>query len=224
MHDELVFEVTTEKLELLVPELAKIMMLPEVINNYFHWPIPLTVDIKFGSSWRMKKKFFEAFPEAKKRLSEPLLEFSTSPIKESTPVEASVIAPVKEASANVPRELIMPQEPLLEEKPPIKDPLPEKEVPKAEELPGIEPIESLVTISKETNELIYTLRDTGDITLLHLNNILAFMLREIELNADRYKGEKKVIKVKDVEGNSLIVSDFKFPIDAFMALCRFFKV
>jgi hypothetical protein len=52
------------------------------------WPIPLTVDVKYGDSWRVKKKFFEEFPHTKKRLNEPLMEFQPGDVSksvESTP-------------------------------------------------------------------------------------------------------------------------------------------
>jgi hypothetical protein len=104
---------------------------------------------------------------------------------------------------------------------PVQSPVSEE----AQELPGLESVEAPVTGPiPASDEFVYTLRDTGDVTLLHLNNIMAYLIREIELNPDRYKGEKKTIKVRDLEGNSFLVSEFKFPVDVFIAFCRFFKV
>jgi hypothetical protein len=234
MHDELVFEVTTEKLELLVPELAKIMMLPEIINDKFHWPIPLTVDVKYGESWRVKKKFFEDFPEAKKRLNEPLIEFSFVP----TPVVETKSKIIAEPAKQEPAPVInsMPDstnqpEPIVQEKP--------KADSTSQEILDIDlsSIQSKVSsdstsepnidVNKIANDdpvYVYTLRDTGSVTLIHLNHILDFLIRENKDSPDSYEGPKKILRVRDPQGNSLLVSEYKVPIDAFRALARLYKI
>jgi hypothetical protein len=72
MHDELVFEIKTEKLGLYIPKIAKIMMLSDLLQDQLKWPLPLTVDVKYGESWRVTKKFFDDFPELKKNIDDPL--------------------------------------------------------------------------------------------------------------------------------------------------------
>jgi hypothetical protein len=77
MHDELVFEIKEDKLGIYVPKLTKLMMLSDLLQvgpdgSGLKWPLPLTVDVKYGDSWRMKKKFYEEFPELKERINDPL--------------------------------------------------------------------------------------------------------------------------------------------------------
>jgi hypothetical protein len=100
MHDELVFEITEDKLELLVPEIAKIMMLKEVIQGMLKWPIPLTVDVKYGDSWRVKKKFFDEFPQTKKRLDEPLMEFQPDNVSGSVST-ITIVAPTDPVTTTI---------------------------------------------------------------------------------------------------------------------------
>lgn len=227
MHDELVFEITTEKLELLVPEIAKIMMLPEIIRDIFKWPIPLTVDIKYGNSWRVKKKFFEDFPQTRARLSEPLMKIkemkATSPIMETVLKETPKASPAEPISLDA--SLIVATEEIKKEND-QKEPE-NKEIKETE----VKPVEITPTAEKESsnfqvdeNDLIYILRDTGEITVLHLNAIIKFILREQERGPDRYQSMKKILKIRDQKGNSLLVSEFKVPVDLFVGLARFFRI
>lgn len=219
MHDELVMEITTEKLELFVPEITKIMMLPEVITGIFQWPIPLTVDVKYGDSWRVKKKFYEDFPHTKARISEPLMEFSGQTANSVKP------APVTEppvALQNEPKESSVAQ-PEQKDQPVVVQ---ASEPVLAADIELLSASEDLSEPKPESTdlELIYTLRDTGDMTLLHLNNILKFILQEMKKKSDRYSSPKKVLRVRDPEGHSVLVSEYKIPIDLFLALSRFFRV
>jgi len=221
MHDELVFEITTEKIELYVPELAKIMMLPEIINDVLHWPLPLTVDVKYGDSWRVKKKFFDDFPNARARLSEPLMEFnvaSPSPAPEAVSVEPPVLEPVPPVAyvEEKPQE-VMPQEEKAIETTQVQQP----EEPTLPTNTSLKILDIGKDLNENSEQFIYTIRDTGAVTLLHLNHIIEFFLKE---NLDKYNGPKKIVKIKDAQGNSMLVDEYKFPVDAFRALARFFRV
>lgn len=211
MHDELVFEVTTEKLELLVPEITKIMMLREVINDVFKWPIPLTVDVKYGNSWRVKKKFYEDFPHTRARLSEPLMKLRDLNLK--SPIIEAVMKdlPPKEMPPAEAISLDISTQPVVEDKNVYSNPSPEII------------LENKPSAINE-KEFLYILRDTGDITVLHLNAIIKFILKEQEKNPDRYVSPKKILRVRDQEGSSLMVSEYLIPVDLFLGLARFFKI
>jgi DNA polymerase-1 len=220
MHDELVFEISTEKIELYVPEIAKIMMLKEIITNQLEWAVPLTVDIKYGDTWRVKNKFFEDFPETKKKLSEPLHEF--------VPVEKRV-APVPEKEMTATTEEPLRQAPVESQDTdrqsqdvPAEE---EKDVSSQEEtLTETQPIEQepqdiVVDESVESNGyFIYELKDRREVTLRWLNNILSYLLEETnQIREDK----RQILKIKDFEGNSLLVSEFKVHIKSFLILAKF---
>lgn len=301
MHDELVMEVTTEKLQLLVPEITKIMMLPEIITDLLKWPIPLTVDVKYGESWRVKKKFYEDFPELKDRIKEPLLEFSSFPnmkseessnnIENSSQESKKLMEKDKELFKNVPEDSEKKKETIQESfknvpedsekkngtiqesfkkdnekgketiqelsksvpeyneksKEIIQEPLKdvsensERDLIETQKISGsvteskieLSPDVDIVSDSKDLseikseisdNELIYTLRDTNDMTLLHLNSILKFILQEEKKKDDRYSSQKKILRIRDREGNSVLISEYKVPIDLFLGLSRFFRL
>ena len=215
MHDELVMEITTDKLELLVPEITKIMMVPDFIKA-FQWQIPLTVDVKYGDSWRVKKKFYTDFPHAKDRLSEPLMEFSaTEPVPSSVTPEPSTGSVVLQ---NAPVEA-----PVAQQGPVTA---PESKQVLAPDVEFMSASEDLSETKPENTgtEFIYTLRDTGSTTLFHANNVIKFCDLEMKVNPDRYSSEKKILRLKDQEGHSLLVSEFKFPIDLFLSLARFYRI
>lgn len=214
MHDELVFEITTEKLDLYVPEIAKIMMLKEVITDQLNWDIPLTVDIKYGNSWRVKDSFFKDFPEAKEKLNEPLFELDI-PQPDKKPVDDKPLVEKVSEPQSVESE---PQDIVVENK---EESLTQKEV--FSEPQSIESeAQDVVSQSKESNQyIIYTLRDRRKITLRWLNDILNFLLEE----ADKYGDDsKKILKIRDQEGNSLLVSEYKIHVESFLLLASFLGI
>lgn len=217
MHDELVFEITTEKLEFLVPEIAKIMMLDDVITKQLRWEIPLTVDVKYGNSWRVSNSFFNDFPAAKERLSEPLYESNGSRIK---PIHSAPKKEIKEQSMDSENnEKIVKETPYVG-KVEVSD---EEELSSEKKFLNEKNIKNLsstmpVEINNDSPELVYTIRDRRKINLMWLNTILNFMTKE---NKDIYTSQKKILRLRDVEGNSLLVSEYEVPVDVFVALARY---
>jgi DNA polymerase I-like protein with 3'-5' exonuclease and polymerase domains len=84
----------------------------------------------------------------------------------------------------------------------------------------LKPAEKNDLTNKDT--LIYTIRDRSKSSQRRLNHLLLFLLDEEK--DDKYQGPKKNIIIKDKDGNSLLVSEFKFSVDAFLALARFYGV
>jgi DNA polymerase I-like protein with 3'-5' exonuclease and polymerase domains len=270
MHDEIVFEISEEMLEMFVPEISKIMMLKDVTDR-LGWPVPLTVDVKYGDSWRVKKKFFEDFPHTKDRLYQPLLEFDSKPVRPAKPVEAvptqTVTEPVKEelkpeAVVVVP-EVSQPAVEVAPETPPavlaaadpilkdstsmdvgsIQDLLSDFVVPSAApqvtesildlkpeapaELSLIDPLPGAETDIKKNFEkevLIYTIRDRRELTLRNMSDVISFLKKEKERNHNKYMSDKKILRLRDPEGNILNVEELKVNVDVFLGLARFFEL
>jgi len=327
MHDELVFEIKEDKLGFFVPKIARIMMLSDLLQDGLKWSLPLTVDVKYGDSWRMKNKFFDDFPELKKNIDDPLdFHYSgqvtssrysialgkapdvagdaVSHKEETTPIEAvkPPVAPVAEPAPVAPTE---PQPVPVASPEPVKegfvgwnmtetvvvadlatmadpkatiftsvqpDPVPvlvpvsksaesgdidlndilgsytpppatdstavpvvptpvDSPVKSDEALPLSEPVvaqeveqnstEDLPEINEE--EVVYTVRDRRKSTLRRLNEILTFLTID-EAKYESYKSPKKILRVKDSEGNSLRISEGKIPVDPFLTLARYFGI
>jgi len=221
MHDELVFEIPTDKIKLYVPEIAKIMMFDEVILGQLEWDIPLTVDIKYGDSWRVKDEFFKDFPELKERLKEPLLEFVPVEKKEdSAPKEKKSEAPEKPvgqgagAPQHVDPEL---QDVVSEEK---SDAPAEEKVSEEAQPVGEVPQDVVVPESKGQDEVfIYKIKDRRDVTLRWVNDILSYL---IEQNSKIHEDKRQILEVVDFEGNILSVSNLKVHVKSFLILADFF--
>ena len=204
MHDELVFEVNENKLDLYIPRITKIMMLEDILQGMLKWPVPLTVEVKVGDNWRVKEKYFETHPEAKAAINGPLdfnygatlpnrysiaLGKETNPdlgaIKaDSTPVISDSTSVISSDSTNV------------------------TEIPEPPK------------ISIEDDVLIYTVKKRSRGTVRWMNDILTFFLND----KNSYEGQKKILRVKDEDGNSLLVSEFKIPVEPFLALAKFFEI
>lgn len=86
--------------------------------------------------------------------------------------------------------------------------------------------ESEQTIPQDSineEEIIYTVRDLKKSTLRRLNEILTFLTID-EAKYENYKSPKKILRIKDSEGNSLRISEGKIPIDPFLSLARYFGI
>jgi hypothetical protein len=84
MHDELVFEIREDMLDFYIPNLNQIMILKDVLQDVFHWPVPLKVDAEYGDSWHCDHDYFEEHPEAQ---TAPTPEFHrVAPVIVETPV------------------------------------------------------------------------------------------------------------------------------------------
>jgi len=223
MHDELVFEIPTEKLKLYVPEIAKIMMFDEVITGQLGWEIPLTVDIKYGSSWRVKNEFFKDFPELKKRLKEPLREFvPTKKVVDSVSDEKKsglVENPEKQGSTEPQPVESISQDIGTENK---KEATSQEKVSNETQPVVEQPQDAVLPLSKESNGcFIYELKDRRKVTLRWLNDILNYLLQEAsQISEDK----RQILKIKDFDGNSLLVSEIKIHIKSFLILAKFFGV
>jgi len=304
MHDELVFEIKEDKLDIYVPKLTKIMGLTDLLQDSLKWPLPLTVDVKYGDSWRMKKKFYDDFPELKARINEPLdFHYSSQSTtnryaialgKVSEPDIVGVLVTEKPESRAIPEPisvsepLAIPEptsvsEPLtISEPTPVSEPVKELVVlpePPTDPIQAIsvleivqpvtvdstasEPLKTTVVpdidmndilssltpstkldapissqesnpvenqsvrtevpqINQSDEEFIYIVRDLKKTTSRRLNDILLFLVDE--KRCECYQSPKKTLQIRDEQGHSLNVSEYKVPIDVFLALVRYFGI
>jgi len=223
MHDELVFEIPTEKLELYVPEIAKIMMLKEVITDRLKWTVPLTVDVQYGRTWRTGKDFFADFPGTEARLNEPLMEFAPQEKKaESVSKEESTEQeekPEEKVTIETPSVETAPQDIETEEKDKKKV---QEESPPEVLSEGSILQNTIPSLSMESEGVfIYELKDRRKVTLRWLNDILNYLIEE---SAQISENNKQTLKIKDHEGNSLLISEFKLNIESFQVLVKFFGI
>lgn len=223
MHDELVFEIPTEKIELYVPEIAKIMMFDEVITGQLEWAIPLTVDIQYGNSWRVKNDFFKDFPELKERLNEPLREFVPQKKADDSPTNEKKQEPPKNIEEKKPE---TPQhvEPDLQD---VVSGEKEEKSEEKEESAEPQPVEEetqdmVVRLSQDPDGVfIYELKDRRPVTLRWINIILNYLLDQ---SSKIPESKRKVLRIKDFEGYKLSVSEYKIHLKSFLILADFFGI
>lgn len=81
IHDEIVFEIKEDKLEILTPEICKVMTLGPTIES-LGWEIPLEVDAEYGDSFHVDHDFWEDFSASseKEEVEEKLPE--TNPVEQ----------------------------------------------------------------------------------------------------------------------------------------------
>ena len=241
MHDELVFEMPTDKLKLYVPEICKIMELRDVIKGKLKWVIPLEVDVQYGSTWRVENDFFEDYPELRKRLDEPLMAFSPlQKEKYENEKDGKNVSPVEKVKSEEINSDKSPQE--ISEKN-LEGEKKVSETPDIEEVPQDAVSDEQTTVKKNEKNiendkeitkkegvnrskindlyLIFTLKELSTITSRWLNDILLFLIDETNQYDDK---DKKILKVRDREGNSLLVSEYKIHPESFLLLARFFGI
>jgi hypothetical protein len=224
MHDELVFEVCTEKLQLYVPEICKIMQLNDVIQGKLKWKIPLEVDVQYGKNWRVENDFFKDFPELKSRLKEPLIEFipkqKKEPKEDSSNTDTDDKKVFQKESSEEEKEVVEVQnveEVSQQEK--VKIEKEEESVSKKTDLTSDKFEENQDGVSDQY--FIYTLRKLTPSVNRFLNYILIFLIEECNGNNE---SKKKILKIRDKNGNSLLVSEIKVVPDVFLAFVRFFGI
>jgi len=223
MHDELVYEITTDKLDFFVPEISKIMRLDDIIQGTLGWEIPLEVDVSYGDSWKVSKDFFKDFPELKERLSEPLFESEGRKFDRYSAAKENC----KGNTENPKKELETTTDSVEKKECPqnIVGPKSVAEAPSSEEKKSVEeekPQESTgskeVELDNDSPDLVYTIRNRRKSNVRWLNNILQFLTNE---KNDIYTSQKKILKLKDPDGYSFLVSEIEVPVDAFTALVRY---
>lgn len=220
MHDELVFEIKTEKMLEYVPKLNEIMKLRDILQGILKWPVPLVIEAKYGDSWYAQKNFFEEHPELE-NIESLTFHKAADVVDESKNKETGDAQNQENVSQNRQDDLqiseITPEnsapEPLKEEVKPADEPTPVN-------------IEDLSLNSAETNtsldveELVYTIKRTNMSSLRLLNTIIPFLVEDQKKPV--YSGQKTILRIKDSKGNHLMVSDLKVSRDGFLALARFF--
>ena len=232
IHDELIFEMPEEKMPIFIPKLIDIMRLDDILQGLLKWPVPLAVDCEYGNSLHVNDpkngggNYLEEHPDASTVKEHVDFHSATqivvipqkAPEKISTPIENTGGVPVGDIGG--------PKELSSSESAPQESAKEVEVVPSLGNLGAFGPETDLK--SMERNDLtsegvfIYTIRDRSKSAGRRLNLLLLFLLDE-EKN-DKYQGPKKNIIIKDKEGNSLLVSEFKFSVDAFLALARFYGI
>ena len=239
MHDELVYEIKTEKLHEYIPILDNIMRLEDILQGILKWPVPLALDSEYGETWHVTNDFFEENPDA--RLKTPILFQRSEGAVSSEGAKDIESAPEKLTEEKIP--------PLGREQEPNSEISDVKQEPKLAEFP----IEN--TKSKEISEgdlpqdlipqefgespeappeknedllkndltspetVIYTIRDRKTGTLRKLNDVLLFLTEEGRKDVG-YQSPKRIVVIRDVEGN--LLSEIRVHSDAFLALSRYY--
>jgi DNA polymerase-1 len=196
MHDELVFEIRENLLDILIPQFNDIMKLTGILQKIFEWPIPLKLDAEYGDSWEVENNFFKEHPELEN------------------------VSPVVFSSANqvVPENITAPTSDSTSISPPVlSDSTSVIPVQIASEVPK----ESSTSVDIESDEtFVYTIKDTRKSTVRRLNGIILFLMDEVKSGV-AYRGPKGGLKLRDDLGNVFSVSENKVPIDAFLSLARY---
>jgi hypothetical protein len=146
------------------------------------------VDIKYGTSWRAEKNFFNDFPHTKDRLKEPLMDLSKS---ENIPEKES--------------ELIQP------------------DIEKKTETTELSLVKEIAEQPSDNKIFTYTIKNLSKTNLRWLNNILPFLKDEKNEN-NVYKGDKKVLRLKDNQGHLLLVDEPEIYAESFIALAKFLGI
>lgn len=60
IHDEIVYEIKEDKLDIIIPELCEIMKLKDVCS-ILKWKVPLEVDAEYGDSFDVDRNFWEEY-------------------------------------------------------------------------------------------------------------------------------------------------------------------
>lgn len=212
MHDELVFEMPENKLELYVPQLNNIMCLSDILQGTFKWPVPLTVDAEYGDTWHVDHDLFKEKPELK---NSPVIEFHqpTQVVEKEIPATTPESAPEPAAmpELDLGQDLQMPEIPLPAA---VSEALTLETQVKGQSPEGCAP-----SSEPELEEITYKIRDRSKTTLLKLNQIITFLTEDCENKM--YCGPVKILKVFDKEGYVLSVSNLRVRADSFHALARF---
>lgn len=209
MHDEIVFEIAEDRLPAYVPIINQKMKMVEILQDKLKWLVPLKVDVEYGDSWHVSNNFFEEHPELE-NVSEPVkmpphrVQIPEED-KEQTESQESVQEPPQEESSEDIREAGS-----VEQKSPGENAPAESTK---------ETVEDSTSAAENAGHLIYTLKDTRESTLRDVNEILRFLIKEEKLG--KHKGLKKILTLRNKEGYSLLVSELKISVDAFLALARF---
>jgi DNA polymerase I-like protein with 3'-5' exonuclease and polymerase domains/intein/homing endonuclease len=204
MHDELVFEMPEDKLDLYVPQLNNIMSLSDILQGIFKWPVPLTVDAEYGDTWHVDHDLFK---------EKPHLKTAATPIEFHQPTQVlETPAPVQSIPESI-QPATVPTEPVSSE--PISNPV------ETEPVSGVKnPEEDKKTELLEPEVITYKIKNLTDTTLLKINTILTMLTKECENKI--YEGPIKTLKIYDRENTVLSVSNMKVRSDSFFILARLF--
>lgn len=72
VHDELVFEIKEDKLDVHIPELMNLMSLDNILSGVLKWPVPLSMDCEVGDSWEVEYEYFKRNPQQLTKLNDNL--------------------------------------------------------------------------------------------------------------------------------------------------------
>jgi DNA polymerase I-like protein with 3'-5' exonuclease and polymerase domains/intein/homing endonuclease len=217
MHDELVFEMPADKLNIYVPKLNNLMAFRDALQGILKWPVPLTVEAKYGDSWRAKNNFFKEHPELE----------TVEEIKYSSPTQ--VVEPVKVQESELQVATAIPDQIHVEpaqnvsaetsQAVPAKTPTTSPSV----EAPLVSseiPIDQTTEIVDTPEEFIYRLKSLSNLSVRRLNDILTFLTEEDKRK--EYTNPVKILKLRDRDGNVLSVSNIKVREENFTVLARYF--
>ena len=253
VHDEILYEVREEKMDMIIPELCRLMKIRDVTDK-LNWEVPLEVDAEYGDSFHVDHDYWKEMEEKMKESPSqaPSLENSVEkpevPETPETPVAPEVPEPVEE--------LYKPEAPDTGIERPEKPERPE--IVSAPVIVGTSSSGSMsyyhnltITSGPETSGLVQNVlgkteeksgqnlfKDahmennidnegyfnyTIDINLMSAHK-LKFILETIRLGDNLFIGPKNKICLMNSEGDVFYKSKEEISIDSFIILCMVLDV
>jgi DNA polymerase I len=227
MHDELVFEMPSEKLHLYIPPINDIMCLRDILQGpVLKWPVPLTVDAEYGDSWHVTNDFFKEHPELRNNSAQIMFHqeehIETIPVKGETvsqPLKVEVTDSVPQSIPMVNKEIPIP----VEKKSPEPSLTTEeiKTVQKNEESEKETNSETGISlVAEDDEEIVYIIQKTMPSTAMWFNSIINFL--NGQMDETQCLSPKKTLRVFTKEGYELTLSKVKVRVESFSALVQFF--
>lgn len=219
MHDELVFEIREDMLDVYVPKFNSIMKMTDILQGIFEWPIPLKLDAEYGDSWEVDHDFFKEHPELENAPSVVFHQSNQAPtesasIPDKTPIESVAVSSQSSAENASTSDSTTVSAPIIPKNDAVTSPSESATIP--------EDSSTFVDIG-ENETFIYTIKDTRKSTLRRLNEILLFLLDESKSDVG-YRGPRGILKLRDNQGHVFSMSENKVPLDAFLTLARYHGV
>jgi DNA polymerase-1 len=237
VHDEILFEVREEKMDMIIPELCRLMKIRDVTDK-LKWVVPLEVDAEYGDSFHVDHNYWEEMEARMKDMSSPV-----------SPMETPALSPEN-----------LPEAPEMPDKPEPSTALIGKEEEKKSklELAGSVTVtesttneapsyyQNLAAVGVETGREVHRILDrvvekvdtaffkdtniekdidkegffnyTIDADLVSAQK-LKFILETVRLGNNRFIGPRKKLCLMSKDGEVFYRSLEEFSIDSFLVLC-----
>lgn len=212
VHDELVFEIKTEKMDFYVPKLNNIMLMKDILQGMLNWKVPLAVDAEYGPSWHVEGNYFKEHPEG---LNEPDVVF-TRPGQVGGRFAIALGKTAEYVTGS--KDTVADQVTQV-----TNQVIQESSAPVGMNLSIEKPVVDDGSLKEENGALVYVIRDRSFMTSTRYNLLMSFLSNEQRAGI-LYKSPKQQLIIRDKDGNSLLVSDITVNYDTFKILARFLGI